>query len=158
MIFENPIDAEFEKIQEVFIYLNMALGAVGLLALFTASLGIVNTMVMSILERRKEIGIFKSLGADDREIRGLFLFESGMIGFIGASAGILFGWIITRIVMLVARYYMTKEGIPEVELFALPLWLIMTALAFGVGVAVIAGLYPAARAARIDPVEALRNE
>jgi putative ABC transport system permease protein len=150
--------AEFEQIQQAFIYLNMALGAVGLLALFTASLGIVNTMVMSILERRREIGIFKSLGADDREIRGLFLFESGMIGFIGASVGIVFGWIITRIAMLIARYYMTKEGIPEVELFSLPLWLILTALAFGIGVAVIAGLYPAARAARIDPVEALRNE
>jgi ABC-type antimicrobial peptide transport system permease subunit len=150
--------AEFEQIQQAFIYLNMALGAVGLLALFTASLGIVNTMVMSILERRREIGIFKSLGADDREIRGLFLFESGMIGFIGASVGVVFGWIITRIVMLIARYYMIKEGIPEVELFSLPMWLILTALAFGIGVAVVAGLYPAARAARIDPVEALRNE
>lgn len=148
----------FEEIQKAFIYLDMALGAVGLLALFTASLGIVNTMVMSILERRREIGIFKSLGAHDSDIRGLFLVESGVIGFIGASLGILFGWLITRIVTVIAHIYMRREGIPEVQLFSLPLWLVLIALAFGVGVAVIAGLYPAGRAARVDPVEALRGE
>lgn len=150
--------AQFEEMQQVFIYMNMALAMVGLLALFTASLGIVNTMVMSILERRKEIGVFKSLGADDSEIRGLFLFESGMIGFIGASSGIFFGWIISRMVSLFARLYMKKQGLPDMELFTLPLWLVLTAMAFGIGVAVIAGLYPARRAARVDPVEALRNE
>ena len=149
---------EFDQIQKAFIYLDMALGAVGLLALFTASLGIANTMVMSILERKREIGIFKSLGADEGDIRLLFLFESGMIGFIGATVGIITGWIITRIVSVVAHYYMRREGLPEVELFSLPFWLILVAVAFGVGVAVIAGLYPASRAARVDPVEALRGE
>ncbi|HEY6192114.1 MAG TPA: FtsX-like permease family protein [Bacteroidota bacterium] len=148
----------FEEIQKTFVYFNTALGLVGLLALVTASLGIVNTMVMSILERKREIGIFKSLGADDREIRALFLAESGAMGFIGSSIGILFGWVITRIVSVVAHIYMRREGIPELELFALPLWLILIALAIGIGVAVVAGLYPASRAARIDPVEALRND
>ncbi len=150
--------ASFEEIQKSFVYFNMALGTVGLLALLTASLGIVNTMVMSILERRREIGIFKSLGADEGVIRMLFLVESGAIGFIGAVAGICSGWLITRIASIVAHVYMRKEGIPEFELFALPAWLVLTALCVGVGVAVAAGLYPASRAARIDPVEALRNE
>jgi putative ABC transport system permease protein len=148
----------FEQIQKTFVWFNVALGAVGLLALFTASLGIVNTMVMSILERKREIGIFKSLGADDMEIRALFLAESGAMGFIGSTLGILFGWVISRIVSVIAHVYMRSEGIPELELFALPIWLILVALAIGVGVAVVAGLYPAARAARVDPVEALRNE
>ncbi|MGA2622682.1 MAG: FtsX-like permease family protein [Bacteroidota bacterium] len=150
--------AEFEQIQKAFIYVNMALGAVGLLALFTASLGIVNTMVMSILERKREIGIFKSLGADEGEIRVLFLVESAVIGFIGSVVGIASGWVITRIATVIAHFYMRREGIPEMELFALPLWLIFVALTVGIGVAVLAGSYPAARAARIDPVEALRND
>jgi len=150
--------AEFEQIQRAFLYLDLALGAVGLLALLTASLGIVNTMAMSLLERKREIGILKSLGADESEIRLLFLAESGAIGLIGSSFGILSGWIITRIVTIIAHIYMRQQGIPEVELFSLPVWLILTALVAGTGVAVMAGLYPASRAARIDPVEALRND
>jgi ABC-type antimicrobial peptide transport system permease subunit len=150
--------AQFTEIQKAFIYLNMALGAVGLLALLTASLGIVNTMAMSLLERRREIGIFKSLGADESEIRLLFLAESGLVGLIGAVAGIISGWAITRIVTVIAHIYMKREGLPEVALFSLPLWLILIALAIGTGVAILAGSYPAARAARVDPVEALRND
>jgi hypothetical protein len=150
--------AEFEQIQKMFLYLDLALGVIGLIALFTASLGIVNTMVMSITERRKEIGVLKSLGADERDIRWLFLVESGVIGMIGTVMGIFFGWVITRIVSAIAQGYMRREGIPEMDLFSLPPWLILIALGVGVGVSVLAGLYPAARAARVDPVEALRNE
>jgi ABC-type antimicrobial peptide transport system permease subunit len=150
--------AEFEQIQRVFLYFDLALGVVGLIALITASLGIVNTMVMSITERRREIGVLKSLGADELDIRGLFLVESGVIGVLGTVAGLFFGWIITRIVSAVAQAYMRSEGIPVMDLFALPIWLILIALGVGVGVSVLAGFYPAARAARVDPVEALRNE
>jgi len=150
--------AEFEEIQRVFLYFDLALGVVGLIALMTASLGIVNTMVMSITERRREIGILKSLGADDRDIRLLFLVESGVIGCIGTIGGILFGWVLTRIVSAIAQAYMTKEGVPAIDLFSLPVWLILIALSVGVGVSVLAGLYPAGRASRVDPIEALRND
>ena len=149
---------QFEQIQKAFFYFDLALGVVGLIALITASLGIVNTMVMSITERKREIGVLKSLGADEFEIRGLFLVESGVIGFIGTIVGILFGWTITRIVSIIARMYMSSEGIPEMELFALPMWLVLIALGVGIGVSVLAGFYPAARASRVDPVEALRND
>lgn len=149
---------QFEQIQKAFMYLDLALALIGMIALTTASLGIVNTMVMSITERRKEIGILKSLGADDRDIRILFLAESGMIGLLGTVGGIIFGWLIGRAGSLIARTFMAREGIPPVELFALPWWLILISLVIGVTVSVAAGYLPAARAARVDPVEALRNE
>jgi ABC-type antimicrobial peptide transport system permease subunit len=150
--------AEFEQIQRAFLYFDLALGVIGLIALFTASLGIVNTMVMSITERRREIGVLKSLGADEIDIRLLFLVESGLIGMLGTVAGILFGWAITRVVSAIAQAYMRSQVIPPVDVFALPAWLILIALGVGVGVSVAAGFYPAARAARVDPVEALRND
>lgn len=149
---------QFDEIRQFFFYFDLALGLIGLIALVTASLGIVNTMVMSIVERTREIGVLKSLGADESEIRLLFLVESAAIGTIGASAGIVFGWLITRAASAIAKAIMENQGIDPVELFALPLWLVLTALGFGLTVSLLAGFYPASRAARIDPVEALRNE
>ena len=150
--------AQFKEISRFFFYFDMFLGIIGLIALITASLGIVNTMVMSIIERKREIGLLKSLGADERDIRILFLFESGVIGALGALTGIFFGWLITRLASLVARAIMARQGVEEMELFALPVWLILTAFLFGLIVSLLAGFYPASRAARVDPVEALRNE
>ena len=147
----------FAEMRRFFFYFDLALAALGMVALVTASLGIVNTMVMSIAERRREIGVLKSLGADDRDIRILFLVESAVIGAAGALAGIAFGWAVTRAVSFAARLYMKREGLPEADLFATPLWLSGIALAIGLAVSLIAGSYPAARAARVDPVEALRN-
>jgi len=150
--------AQFEQIQRFFLAFDMAIGVIGLIALVTVSLGIVNTMVMSITERRKEIGVLRALGANDLDIRALFIVESGAIGLLGTSLGIFCGWALTRIVSMVARGYMKGQGLPEIELFALPVWLILIALGIGIGVSVLAGIYPAGRAARVDPVEALRNE
>ena len=149
---------QFSKLRKVFVYFNLALGVIGLIALISASLGIVNTMVMSILERTREIGVLKSLGADDRDIRLLFLVESGVIGAVGAAVGIVFGWLITRVASTVAKAIMAKDGFGDIELFAMPPWLILTALGIGIVVSLAAGYYPAARAARVDPVQALRAE
>jgi ABC-type antimicrobial peptide transport system permease subunit len=149
---------EFKEIRRFFLYFNLGLSMVGLIALATASLGIVNTMVMSILERTREIGVLKSLGADDSDIRRMFLVESGLIGTIGASIGIVIGWSITRIATAIIHHYMEKEGVQPFELFTLPFWLVAGALAFGLLVSLAAGSYPASRAARVDPVEALRHD
>jgi ABC-type antimicrobial peptide transport system permease subunit len=149
---------QFEEIRRFFIYYNIGLGVIGLIALVTAGLGIVNTMVMSITERRKEIGILKSLGADERHVRLLFIMESGLIGAAGAVAGIFLGWLATRIISAIVQVIMARRDMPVFEPFALPIWLIVLAFLFGVVVAIIAGLYPAARAARVDPVESLRAE
>lgn len=149
---------EFDEIRRFFRYFNLALGLVGLIALMTASLGIINTMVMSITERRREIGVWMSLGADVWDIRRLFLVESGLIGFIGAIGGVIFGWIISRTGSLIARTFMEREGVTPMEMFHIPLWLVLLALIFGVLVSLLAGYYPANRAAKIDPAASLRNE
>jgi putative ABC transport system permease protein len=149
---------EFKEIRRFFLYFNLGLSMVGVIALMTASLGIVNTMIMSILERTREIGVLKSLGADDGDIRRMFLVESGLIGTIGASIGILVGWVITFIATKIAHSYMAKEGVTLFNLFSFPLWLIAGAIGFGLLVSLAAGLYPSSRAARIDPVEALRHD
>jgi len=149
---------EFEEIQMVFTYFNMGLAVLGMIALFVSSLGIVNTMLMSITERRREIGIMKSLGADEREIKLLFLVESGMIGTIGSLLGILLGWLVSRAISLAVQAYMVEQGADPFELFALPLWLIGASIALGLTVSLLAGYLPASRAARMDPVQALRYE
>ncbi len=149
---------EFEEITKFFTYFDMGLGVIGLIALFVASLGIINTMMMSITERRREIGVLKSLGADEREIKMMFLVESALIGSIGSIFGIVFGWVISRVASTTAQAFMKSQGEDPMELFALPLWLIAVAFTLGLLVSLVAGYYPSSRAARVDPVEALRYE
>jgi putative ABC transport system permease protein len=149
---------QFEDMRRGFLIFDAMVGVIGFIALVVASLGIVNTMVMSILERTREIGILKSLGAEDGQIRLLFLVESALIGLVGSILGLLLGWVITRIGSLVVRRIMIAQEVPPMEVFHLPFMLILGAIAFGIGVSLAAGLYPAARAARIDPVQALRRE
>jgi len=121
-------------------------------------LGIVNTMIMSILERTREIGIMKAIGGSEIQIKWIFFVEAGSIGFIGAIFGLLLGWIVTRISNQIANSQFLPAGEPQVDFFYFPLWLILGAIAFSVILSLIAGLYPAIRAARIDPVKALRHD
>ena len=148
---------QFDEIRRAFLIFDLILGVVGFIALVVASLGIVNTLVMSIIERYKEIGILKSLGASDGDIRLLFLIESSSIGFVGALFGLLFGWVVSRIASAVAMMLMVREGSPAVDFFYLPVWLIVLAMMFGTVVALLAGLYPSGRAAKVDPVQSLRH-
>ena len=150
--------AEFREIRKYMLLFNLGLGAVGFVALATAALGIFNTMLMSVTERRREIGILRSLGAEEGDIRRLFLVESGLIGLIGSGFGVLLGWIVARIGSRIAQELMARQGVDPFDVFATPLWLVVTAIGFGTLVSVAAGALPAARAARVDPVRALRNE
>jgi len=138
--------------------LDMLLGIFSSLALFVATLGIVNTLVMAILERRREIGVLKALGASDRDVKQLFFFEAGVMGLFGGVFGAFLGWLIGRALTFGTNVYLHRRDLPSVEITSVPWWLVLGAIAFAVFVSLVAGLYPASRAARLNPVEALRYE
>ena len=137
---------------------DLLLGIFGSLALAVATLGIVNTLVMAILERRREIGVLKALGAADSDVKRLFFVEAGVMGLAGGVGGVLFGWLIGRALTLATNIYLKRQQLPSVEISSVPWWLILGAILFAVLVSLVAGLYPASRAAKLNPVEALRYE
>ncbi len=149
---------QLDDIKRVFLIMNSLLGAVGAIALIVAGLGIINTMVMSILERQREIGIMKAIGGSEKEIRMIFFVEVGVIGLVGAFFGLILGWLVTRVANVVMNTQILPEDMEPVNLFYFPVWLILGAVAFSILISLAAGLYPAARAARIDPVRALRHD
>ena len=141
-----------------FTIFDMLLGIFGSLALAVATLGIINTLVMAILERRREIGVLKALGAADRDVKQLFFAEAGVMGLLGGLFGVGFGWVIGRAVTIGTNIYLKRQNLPTTDIFSIPWWLVIGAIAFAVIVSLAAGLYPASRAARLNPVEALRYE
>jgi ABC-type antimicrobial peptide transport system permease subunit len=134
------------------------LGIFGSLALAVSTLGIINTLVMAILERRREIGVLKALGAADRDVKQLFFAEAGVMGLMGGILGVGIGWVIGRVVTFGTNVYLRRQDLPPAHVFSVPLWLILGGIVFSVVVSLVAGLYPASRAARLNPVEALRYE
>jgi putative ABC transport system permease protein len=147
------------SMRRFFAVLDMFLGIFGSLALAVASLAIVNTLVMAVLERRREIGIMKAIGASDLDVKKLFFAEAAVMGVVGGAMGVIMGWIIGRAINFGSNMYLHRiMKMPKENLWSIPPWLVVGAIAFAVLVSVVAGIYPAARAARLDPVQALRYE
>jgi ABC-type antimicrobial peptide transport system permease subunit len=150
---------ELEQLRTIFLIINSALGLLGGISLLVASFGIANTMIMSILERTREIGIMKAIGAEDVEIKLIFFVEAAVIGLIGGSLGTLAAWGIDAAANALAYHFIMKpKGAAFVDFFAIPPYLWLGAILFAVIVSIFAALYPASRAARIDPVKALRHD
>jgi putative ABC transport system permease protein len=145
-------------LQRFFAVLDLFLGIFGSLALTVAALGIVNTLVMAILERRREIGIMKAIGASDGDVKKLFFAEAAVMGLLGGILGVALGWSIGRVINIGTNVYLRSQNLPTENLWSVPWWLVVGAIVFAVLVSMISGLYPAARAARLDPVQALRYE
>lgn len=145
-------------LQRFFAILDLFLGIFGSLALAVASLGIVNTLVMAILERRREIGIMKAIGGSDQDVKKLFFVEAGSMGLLGGGFGVVLGWLIGRAINFGTNIYLQRQELPPEQIWLVPWWLIFGAIAFALLVSLFSGLYPAARAARLDPVQALRYE
>jgi putative ABC transport system permease protein len=146
------------SLQRFFAVLDLFLGIFGSLALVVASLGIINTLVMAILERRREIGIMKAIGGSDGDVKLLFFAEAGAMGLVGGVLGVALGWLIGRVINLGTNVYLERQSLPPENLWSVPWWLVLGAIGFAVLVSLAAGLYPASRAARLDPVQALRYE
>ncbi len=148
-----------DNMNRALVVLQTMLGSIGTLALLVASIGIANTMVMAVYERTKEIGILKAIGASPGDIRRLFVAESAFIGLVGGVAGTILGWLLglglNRLILAVMHW----QEIPvRGTFFVVNGWLVVLALAFATIVGLLSGLYPASRAARLDPIEALRYE
>ena len=147
-----------DNAKRAFLIIDILLSIIGSIALAVSSLGIVNTMLMSILQRTREIGIMKAIGGSDRDIRKIFLIEATTIGLLGGVAGIALGWMVGRVINFGANVYIERQGGAPGDLFSMPLWLIGGAIGFSVLVSLLAGSYPARRAARLDPIQALRHD
>ena len=156
MGYEAYSNAEWmEQTQEQMKMIQLVLGGIGAVSLFVAAIGIANTMMMSIYERTKEIGIIKVLGCDMRNIRTMFLMEAGFIGFFGGLIGLILSEAISLVINILAGgasegYYSGISYIPP--------WLALIALAFAVLVGMLAGFFPALRAMKLSPLAAIRNE
>lgn len=151
------IDDGLDEMKKAFLILDSVLGVIGFISLLVAGFGIANTMLMSIMERTREIGIMKAVGASDTQVRLIFFFEAAFIGLVGAAGGLFLGWLMTRAANLIINKKYLANASEPVDMFFFPLWLILGALIFSVLLSLLAGFYPANRAARINPVDALRQ-
>lgn len=152
-----------QGINNFYMILQFIFGGVGAIALLVAAIGIANTMAMAILERTREIGLMKAIGATNRDVLAIFLGEAAGIGFLGGLGGVLIGWLAGQGLNVVAMVYLANQtaqsgGPPPSIAVYTPLWLPLFTLAFSTLIGLLSGLYPALRAATMIPVLALKYE
>lgn len=154
-----------EPLQQTSKMMQLVLGAIGALAMMVSAINIANTMIMSIYERTKEIGIMKVLGCLVKDVKKLFLFEAAMIGLIGGIIGIalsyIASWAINRYGGTLFATIMQSSGVYDVgdaKFSVIPFWLPFLAAGFGMLVGVLAGYFPARRATKISAIEAMKTE
>lgn len=142
----------------IFNIIGLVLGGIGGIALVVAAIGVVNTMIMAILERTREIGVMRAVGAKRGTVSRLFTIEAALLGFWGGVVGVGVGYGLTRLADVFINKQLLTNGLKARNIITLPLWLILTVVAITTLIGILAGLYPARRAAKLDPVEALHYE
>ena len=145
------------QITSAFNVIQIALGAFGVIALLVASIGIVNTLIMTIYERTREIGVMKAVGATKATVRNLFTTEGAALGFMGGAIGAGIGWLLGQALNVIGTQTFLSD-FPDFNLSVFPVWLIPGIIALTTAISLVAALYPANRAAGLDPVESLRYE
>ena len=139
--------------QETSKMLQMVLGAIGAVSLLVAAIGITNTMVMSIYERTKEIGVMKVIGATLPDIKRLFLTEAAFIGFFGGILGVIFSYGASMVVNIIAANMGQAS-----KLSLIPPWLALLSIAFATFIGITSGYFPARRAMKLSALSAIRTE
>jgi putative ABC transport system permease protein len=152
-----------QGINNFYVILQFIFGGVGAIALLVAAIGIANTMAMAILERTREIGLMKAVGATNRDVLAIFLGEAAGIGLLGGLGGVLIGWLAGQGLNVLALVYLANQsaetgGMPPSVAVYTPAWLPIFALVFATIIGLVSGLYPALRAATMIPVNALKYE
>ena len=153
------IAESLEGVEDSMQVFQLALGGIGAITLLVAAIGIINTMTMSIYERTKEIAIMKVIGATFTDIRLLFLTEAGMIGLFGGLMGLIFSYTLSFVINqlsgdFMGNYMGTGEAL---HLSVIPWWLALFAIGFSIMIGLLAGVYPANRAVKLSPIEAMRS-
>jgi putative ABC transport system permease protein len=154
----RSVEDELRTVSQAFLVIDSFLTVFGLIALFVATFGIVNTLLMAITERTREIGVMKALGASRATIRRLFAAEAAAIGVAGGVGGVSVAIAVGLVANFAARRMAIGAALKGYSVFVFPWWLVLGAIAFATLVGTLAGIYPANRAARLDPIDALRHE
>ncbi len=153
----HSLNDMLESMQDTASTLQAVLGGIGAVSLLVAALGITNTMIMSIYERTREIGIMKVIGAALTDIRRLFLLEAGIIGLSGGilGIGISYGgsYLLNR-----ANIPILGMGMMGTKISIIPLWLALATICFSTLVGLLSGFYPARRAMKLSALEAIKTE
>jgi putative ABC transport system permease protein len=147
-----------DQINGIFNIIKGVLGGFGLIALFVAAIGIFNTLTISLLERTHEIGIMKAIGGRDRDVARIFTMEASLIGLLGGLIGVGIGWFLGLLINALVNFVATSVGGQASKLFSTPWWFALAVVGFAFCVSTFAGIWPARRAAKLDPLEALRYE
>lgn len=152
-----------ENVNSLFTTLQLVFGGVGAITLFVAAIGIANTMTMAIMERTKEIGLLKALGATNKDILSLFIGEAAGIGFLGGVGGAILSVLLGTIINSVGGSYLAEQATASgtsaaTTIVFMPFYLPLFAIAFSTVIGAISGLYPALRAQSLPPVIALKYE
>lgn len=153
------LNDQLDSIKSQTAVIQAVLGGIGAISLLVAAIGITNTMIMSIYERTKEIGVMKVIGASLKDIKRLFLFESALIGLLGGIFGVMFSYLLSFGINQFGAPFLENMGSsPGIKISVIPIWLVFASMAFSASIGVISGYFPARRAMNLSALEAIRTE
>jgi len=152
----SSISETIDQANKIFAIIQIVLAAFGVVALIVSAIGMFNTMTISLLQRTREIGIMKAIGAKNKDVKKLFLMEAFLIGTLGGAAGLAIGFALQGIFNLLLGLLAKTLGGVAMNIFYTPTWFILLIIGFSSIVGLMTGVWPAIRASKLNPLDALR--